>query len=85
MEITGAVAGILLAGGSIGGMTGSALTGFLFDHYTHMWVVYLCLIACSAHVAVYVVSTIIVKCVREERGLRQRDMMEMDTDTKNGR
>lgn len=59
--ISGAVAGVLLAGASIGGMTGSVLAGYLFETYTHMWVVYLSSIAVVSHAIIFTLSCILVK------------------------
>ena len=62
MQVTGAVSGILLVAASTGGMTASALTRYMFDTFSYMWVVYLCFIACMAHVITFIVSEVIVKC-----------------------
>lgn len=53
MTITGAAGSVFLMGTSVGGMTGAALAGHLFQTHTHMWVVYLSLAACSAHVLLF--------------------------------
>ena len=61
MYISGAMAGFFLISISIGGMTGPALTGFLFEYSSHMWVVYLSLMASVTEGMVFLMMFVFVK------------------------
>ena len=74
MTLTGAVSGVYLAGGAVGGMTGSVLAGYLFDYRSYMWVVYLSLIASVGHVILFIVSTCLVKCCRNDTSQHRVEM-----------
>ena len=53
MTITSAAGAVFLVGGSTGGMTGGALIGWLFQTQTYMWVIYMALLACLMHLALF--------------------------------
>ena len=53
MTITSAAGAVFLVGGSTGGMTGGALIGWLFQTHTYMWVIYMALLACIIHLALF--------------------------------
>ena len=53
MTITGAAGSVFLMGTSTGGMTGAPLVGHLFQTYTHMWMIYLSLCSCGAHILLF--------------------------------
>ena len=68
MTLTGAVTGMFLAGGSFGGMSGSSLAGFAFEHFSYMWVVYLSFIAVLCHIIVFTFSKILEQKFRMKPG-----------------
>lgn len=62
MTITGAAGSVFLMGTSVGGMTGAALVGYLFQNHTHMWLVYLSIIAVVAHIILFTLMYFIAYC-----------------------
>ena len=66
MEMTPLVSASLLCGVGTGGVIGSAVTGYLFDHLSHMWMVYVPLCASVVHVVIQIISMGIVKCSDKE-------------------
>ena len=78
MAVTGAIAGVFMAGTAVGGVVGSALAGYLFDYRSHMWVVYLSLIAALGHVVLFGFSTCLVRCFKpRSKSLRQEEIVEI--------
>ena len=61
IEIKGLVAPLFHIGVSTGGMVGGMLAGYLFEYYSHMWVIYLPLIACVCHMALCFVLYAFIK------------------------
>ena len=64
MHITGAIGSFFLIAFSIGSMTGPALAGFLYEYYSHMWVVYLSFMASVTQGIVFLLMFVFVKIHR---------------------
>ena len=62
ITITGSVGSLFIIGNSCGAMSCAPLTGFLFRDKSHMWVVYLSLLAVLINVVLFSVMTVFVKC-----------------------
>ena len=55
ITVDGQAGGVFLVGSSVGGMSGPALVGYLFQTFSHMWFIYFTLASGALHVAVFVV------------------------------
>ena len=62
ITITGSIGSLFLISSSCGVMSSAPLTGFLFQEKTHMWVVYLSLMAALIHILLFSVMTVFAKC-----------------------
>ena len=54
IKVDGFGAAVFLLGSSVGYTTCYPLTGYLFEEYSHMWMVYMSLIACGVSIALFV-------------------------------
>ena len=54
VNLTGTSSSMIFVGGSVGGASGAALTGYMFSAYSHMWFVYICIIASVIEILVFV-------------------------------
>ena len=62
ITITGSIGSLSLIASSCGVMSAASLTGFLFQNMSHMWVVYLSLLAAIIHTVLFSVMGIFAKC-----------------------
>ena len=75
INITGSIGSLFLIGSSFGAMSAAPLTGFLFRDMTHMWVVYLSLMAASIHILLFSVMTVFVKkhVIKKNRAIQKTE------------
>ena len=62
ISISGSIGSLFLIGSSCGAMSAAPLTGFLFQDKSHMWVVYLSLMAALIHFLLFFVMVVFTKC-----------------------
>ena len=62
LAVTGTVGGIFLIGASCGLISGPPLAGMLFQQKSHMWMVYLSLMAAAIHIILILGLNLFVKC-----------------------
>ena len=81
MHISGAIGAFFLIAASIGGMTGPTLAGFLFEYHSHLWVVYLSLMASVAQGIVFLLMFVFVKI--HIRRIKSNEPVELQTEREN--
>ena len=62
IPMTTAVGAVLIAGTSIGAAICGPLAGYMFQEYSHMWIIYLGLISSILSIILYIVMHVYVKC-----------------------
>lgn len=80
MTVTGFVGAVFLVASSFGGMIGGALAGALFQQYTHLWVIYLGLIACIIEILIYIALLMFVRVYKSNGDKRKcKDKPEVES------
>ena len=67
IQITGSVGAVLIVGASFGVMTCGPLTGYLFQEYSYLWIIYLSLMSSVLGLILFMVMHITVKCFQKRQ------------------
>ena len=67
IQMTGSIAALQIVAASFGMMTAGPLAGYVFQEYSHIWLIYLCLISSVSGIIISIVMALTIRCFHKNQ------------------